>query len=148
MLKSRNSRNLVPLPASSTKGGERGRVESSRIRLGRGTTYLVTRSCIKNQPASWLVHLRNHSSCWDKPWATWTHLTHHGSNSGEATTFPHIVFSALFHRTHIRMTFLSRDSQGGVSKLSKFGLPRLHEVIIFCSDLRLGRGLKQTYSSP
>ncbi len=44
--------------------------------------------------------------------------------------------------------FLSQDSQGGVSKLSRFGLPGLHEVITLCSDLWLGRGLKQTYSSP
>ncbi len=34
----------------------------------------------------------------------WTHLIHHGPDSGEATTFPHIVFSALLHGSHIRMT--------------------------------------------
>ncbi len=44
--------------------------------------------------------------------------------------------------------FLSRDSQGGVSKLSWFGLLKLHEVITFCSDLQLGWGLKQTCSFP
>jgi hypothetical protein len=33
----------------------------------------------------------------------WTHLTHHGPNSGEATTFPHIVFSASHCRTCIIM---------------------------------------------
>jgi hypothetical protein len=44
--------------------------------------------------------------------------------------------------------FLSRDSQGGIPKLSQFGLLRFHEVITFCSDLRLGRGLKNTCSSP
>jgi hypothetical protein len=108
MLKSESSWNLVPLPASSTKGGRKGRVESFEIRLGRGTTYLVTRSCIENQPTSWLVHLRNHSWCWDKPRATRTHLTHHGLDSGEATTFPHIVLYALLHRTHIRMAFCLR----------------------------------------
>jgi len=43
---------------------------------------------------------------------------------------------------------LSRDSQGGVLKLSRFGLPRLWEIITFCSDLQLGWGLKQTCSSP
>jgi hypothetical protein len=41
---------------------------------------------------------------------------------------------------------LSWDSQGGVLKLSRFGLPRFHEVITICSDLRLGWGLKQTCS--
>ncbi len=41
--------------------------------------------------------------CWDKPRATWTHLTHHGPNSGEATTFPLIVFSTALHGGYIRM---------------------------------------------
>jgi len=44
--------------------------------------------------------------------------------------------------------FLSRDSQGGVPKLSRFGLPGLCKVINFCSNLWLGWGLKQTCSSP
>jgi hypothetical protein len=46
------------------------------------------------------------------------------------------------------MAFLSRDSQSGVPKLSRFRLPGLCEVITFCSDLQLGWGLKQTSSSP
>jgi hypothetical protein len=110
------------------------------------TTYLVTRSCIKNQPTSWLVHLRNYYWCWDKPQATRTHLTHHSPDSGEATTFPHVIFSALLCRTHIRMAFVPRFHL--VPKLSQFGLPRLHRVITLCSNLRLGQGLKQTCSSP
>jgi hypothetical protein len=44
--------------------------------------------------------------------------------------------------------FLSRDSQGGVLKLSRFGLLGLCEFITFCSDLWLGWGLKQTCNSP
>ncbi len=43
--------------------------------------------------------------------------------------------------------FLSRDSQGGVPKLSRFGLSPLCELITLWSDLRLGWGLKQTCSS-
>jgi hypothetical protein len=105
MLKSESSWNLVSLPTSNIKGGWKGHAKSSGIRLGRGTTYLVTQSYIKNQPTSWSVHLQNHSWCWDKPRATRTHLTHHGPDSGEATIFPHIVFSALLCCTHIRMAF-------------------------------------------
>ncbi len=37
---------------------------------------------------------------------------------------------------------------GGVLKLSRFGLSRLWELITPSSDLRLGWGLKQTYSFP
>ncbi len=44
--------------------------------------------------------------------------------------------------------FYSQDSQGGVSKLSRFGLSRLWELITPSSDLWLGWGLKQTCSSP
>jgi hypothetical protein len=43
--------------------------------------------------------------------------------------------------------FYSRDSQGGVPKLSWFGLPGLWELITPGSDLKLGWGLKQTHSS-
>jgi hypothetical protein len=42
----------------------------------------------------------------------------------------------------------SRDSQGGVLKLSQFGFPGLWQLIIHCLDLRLGWGLKKTCSSP
>jgi hypothetical protein len=84
--------------------GVKGHAESSEIRLGKGTTYLVTRSCIKTN------HIQNHFWCWDKPRATRTHLTHHGSDLGEATTFPHIVFSTFAHDTYIWMVFLSQDS--------------------------------------
>jgi len=66
----------------------------------------------------------------------------------EATTFPHIVFSVSLCGTYIRMVFLSLNFQRGVSKLSRFRLSRLCEFIIFCSDLRLGWGFKQTYSPP
>jgi hypothetical protein len=33
----------------------------------------------------------------------WTHLTHHGLDLGEATTFPLIVFSAPLHRGYIEV---------------------------------------------
>jgi hypothetical protein len=44
--------------------------------------------------------------------------------------------------------FLSRDSQGGVLKLYRFGLLGLCEFIPLCSYLQLGWGLKKTCSSP
>ncbi len=40
-----------------------------------------------------------------EPWATQTHKTHHGSDLGEATTFPLIVYSATLHEGHIQMAF-------------------------------------------
>jgi hypothetical protein len=60
---------------------------------------------------------------------------------------PHSILCVTPPHPHLN-GFLSRDSQGGVPKMSRFRLPGLHEVITFCSDLRLERVLKQTYSSP
>ncbi len=103
MLKSGNSWNLVPLPTSSTKRGWEGHVESSGIRLGRMTSYLVIRSCIQNQPTSWLELILHTFGVGTSHGQPWTHLTHHGSDSGETTTFPHIVFFASLRRTCIQM---------------------------------------------
>jgi hypothetical protein len=44
--------------------------------------------------------------------------------------------------------FLSQDSQGGISKLSQFGLLRLWQLITPSSNLRLRWSLKQICSSP
>ncbi len=78
---------------------------------------------------------------------TWIHLTHHSLNSGEATTFPNIVYFALLCEGYIRMAFLSRDSQSGVPKLSWFGLLGLWTVIASRLDIWSGRGLNQYCSS-
>ncbi len=53
-------------------------------------------------------------------------------------TPPHLYSNGTF----------SGDSQGGVTKLSWFGLLGLWQLITPCSDLRLGWGLKQTCSFP
>ncbi len=42
---------------------------------------------------------------------TWTHKTHHGPNSGEATTFPHKVFSAAGRGGYIRMAHFVRTPE-------------------------------------
>jgi hypothetical protein len=79
----------------------------------------------------------------------WTHLTHHGLDSGEATTFPHILYFASLHGGHIQMTFCpGTPTRETVPKLSRFGLPGLWQLITPCSDLRSGWGLKLTCSSP
>ncbi len=82
--------------------GVEGRAKSLGIRLGRGTS----RSSLilhPKQTTKWLVHI------WEHPWVlgqttgTLTHKTHHGPDSGEATTFPHIVFSATLRGGYIQM---------------------------------------------
>jgi len=39
---------------------------------------------------------------------TLTHRTHHGPDSREATTFPHIVYSATLRRGYIQMAIFPR----------------------------------------
>jgi hypothetical protein len=85
--------------------------------------------------------MRNHGQLW-------IHLTHHGPDLREATIFPHIVYFASLRGTHIRMAFLSRDSRGGVPKLSRFGFLGIWAIVTFCLDLRLGWGLNQSCSFP
>jgi hypothetical protein len=95
-----------------------------------------------------LVHI------WEHPWVlgqvtgTLTHLIHHSPDSGEATTFPHIVYYAPLRRGYIQMALFSRDSQGGVPKLSQVGVPGLWTNITSRPDLWSGRGLNQSCSSP
>ncbi len=96
-----------------------------------------------NQPTRWLI------LCWSTFGARtshgrfWTHKTHHGLDSGEATTFPHIVYSAPLHEGYIQMAFCP----GTPPKLPWLELPQLCGAIISCSDLRSRQGLKQSCSS-
>jgi hypothetical protein len=59
---------------------------------------------------------------------------------------PYSILCSATQRLHPNGTF-SRDSQGGVPKLFRFGLPGLWASITSCSNLRLGWGLKQSCSS-
>jgi hypothetical protein len=137
MLESKSSWNLVPLLASSIKGGGEGRAESSKIRIGRRTTYLVTRSYIK--PTNKLV--RSHSESLlvlgqatsnmeslDSPWL---------GLGGSHHLPPYSILYVSPRHLHPN-GFLSQDSQGGVPKLSRFRLPPLCELITLCSYLGLG----------
>ncbi len=51
---------------------------------------------------------------------TLTHNTHHGLDSGKATTFPHIVFFATLRGGYIRMAFFP-----GTLKLESRNCPEI-----------------------
>ncbi len=84
-----------------------------------------------------------------KATGNWTHLTHHGLDSGEATTFSLIVFFAPLHRGYIEVALFP-----GTPKLESRncpetvpgGVPGLWELIT--PDCRVGsrRGLNQSCS--
>ncbi len=87
------------LPAQK---GVEGRVRSPGIRLGRRTR--LSSSNLHPKPTTkGLVSIREHPWVLGQTVGTLTHKTQHGPNSGEATTFPHIVYSAALHRGYIQM---------------------------------------------
>jgi len=73
------------------------------------------------------------------------YLIHHGPDSGETITFPHIVQSSP-PRLHPNGSF-SRDSQIGVSKLSRVRILGLWTLVAPRPKLGSRRGLNQSCSS-
>ncbi len=79
----------------------------------------------------------------------WTHLTHHGPDSREATTFPLIVFSTALRRGYIQMALFP-----GTPKLESRNCPEIVPVGVqglwelITPDCRVGsrRGLNQSCS--
>ena len=111
--------------------GVEGRARSPGIRLGRR----FSRSSLnlhQNKPPMWLVHIPGHPWVLGQATGTLDHKTHHSPDSGEATTFPHIVFSATLRGDYIQMALFP-----GTPKLESrncpetvpVGVPGLWELI-------------------
>jgi hypothetical protein len=71
-------------------------------------------------------------------------MTHHGPDSGGATTILPIVFSVPLRRTCIRMALFPGTPKVESRNCPGFGLPGLWDIIASCLDLRSGWGLNQT----
>ncbi len=124
-------------------------LEVPGIRLGRyqaiwSRTYIQTNT-------SWLEVILYALGVGTSHGLTRTHLTHHGSDSGESTTFPLIVFFAALRRGYIQMALFP-----GTPKLESRNCPEtipvgvlgLWELIFPDCQVRLERGLNQCYTSP
>jgi hypothetical protein len=128
--------------------GVEGRVGSPGIRLGRWFSK-SSLNLHQNKPPTWLVHNSGHPWVLGQATGTLDHETHHGPDSGEATTFPHIVFSAPRFGDYIQMALFP-----GTPKLESRncpetvpgGVPRLWEVITPDCKVWSRRGLNQTCS--
>jgi hypothetical protein len=86
--------------------------------------------------------------CWDKPRMTLDSLdSPRPGLEGSHHLPPYSILCVTPREPHPNGTF-SQDSQGGVPKLSRVGLPGLWELISLGSDLWLEWGLNQSHSSP
>jgi hypothetical protein len=86
--------------------------------------------------------------CWDKPRATLNSLDSPRPKLGGSHHLPpYSILCSPPPHLHPNGSF-SRDSQSGVSKLSRFGLPGLWALVTSCPKLRSGWGLSQSCSSP
>ncbi len=93
--------------------------------------------------------IRSHSACiwcWDKPRANSD--SHDTPRPGLGRWQHHTPYSILYVRPREWHPngFFSRDSQSGVPKLSRVGLPELWDFVAPRPDLRSGRGLNQSCS--
>jgi hypothetical protein len=86
--------------------------------------------------------------CWDKPRVTLDSLDSPRPRlRGSHHLPPYSILCVAPPRLH-PSGCLSWDSQSGVPKLSQFGLPGLWAIITSRPNLRSGRTLNQSYSSP
>ncbi len=126
-------RNSKHVPKSQHQKGQRGVL---KLRDGtRKSNKLYLLEPTSNQPTSWLGHFLEHPWCQDKPRAI---LDSHDSprlELGGSHHFPPYSILCASPRHPHPNGFLSWDSQGGVPKLSRFGLLGLCEVITLCSNL-------------
>jgi hypothetical protein len=74
----------------------------------------------QNKPPTWLVHISGHPWVLGQATGTLDHETHHGPDSGEATTFPHIIFSAPRFGDYIQMALFL-----GTPKLESQNCPEI-----------------------
>ncbi len=103
----------------------------------------------QNKPPEWLVHISRHPWVLGQATGTSDHKTHHGPNSGDATTIPHIVYSATLRRTHIQMAQIPgtpKLESRNPTKCPGSRLPGLWKVIAPRPDLGSRRGLNRCCS--
>ncbi len=84
-----------------------GRARALGLGLGRVTSFIHLLEPTSKPTTKWLVHILEHLGATTSHGQLSIHKTHHGLDSREATTFPHIVFSTPLHDTYIQMAFCS-----------------------------------------
>jgi len=128
--------------------GVEGRARSPGIRLRRGTSR-SSFNLHPKQTTTWLVHIPGHPWVLGQATGTSDHKIHHGPDSREATTFPHIIFSTTLCWGYIQMALFP-----GTPKLESRNCPEivpvgvlgLWKLITPDCNVWSQRGLNQTCS--
>jgi len=110
---------------------------------------LIKLESAQNKPPEWLVHIPGHPWVLGQATGTSDHKTHHGPDSGDATTIPHIVYSATLRGSHIQMAQIPgtpKLESRNPTKCLGSGLPGLWEVIAPRPDLGSQRGVNRSCS--
>jgi len=97
-----------------------------------------------------LVHIREHLRVLGQATGTLTHKTHHGLDSREATTFPHIIFFAPLRGGYIQMARFPETPKlesRNCLEIVLVGVPGLWELISPDYQVWSRWGLNQGYSS-
>jgi hypothetical protein len=103
----------------------------------------------QNKPPTWLVYISEHPWVLGQATGTSDHKTHHSPDSGEATTFPHIIFSATPRRDYIQMALFPgtpKLESRNCPEIVLVGVSGLWEVITPDCEVWSRRGLNQTCS--
>jgi hypothetical protein len=111
--------------------GVEGRARSPGVRLGRRTSRSSLILHLK-QTTKWLAYIREHPWVLGQATSTLDHKTHHGPDLGEATTFPHIVFSVPHFGDYIQMALFPgtpKLESRNCPEIVPVGVPRLWELI-------------------
>jgi len=128
--------------------GVEGRARSPGIRLGRGFST-SSLNLHPKQTTKWLVPIMGHPWVLGQATGTLDHKTHHGPDSGEATTSPHIVFSTTPREGYIQMALFPgtpKLESRNCPKIVPVGVPGLWELITPNCQVWTQRGLNQTCS--
>jgi hypothetical protein len=103
----------------------------------------------QNKPPTWLVHIPGHPWVLGQATGTLDYKTHHVPDSGEAITFPHIVYSTTLHRTYIEVALFPgtpKLESRNPTKCPDSGLLGLWEVIAPRPELGSRQGLNRSCS--
>ncbi len=137
MSKSGSSWNLVMLLAFSTKGGERGVLKAPGLDQKEGQTIQLLGPASKTNQQVGLYSFGTLLVLGQATGNTDSLDSPRPGLEGSHHLPPYSIICVTPPHSHLN-GFYSRDSQGGVLKVSRFGLPGLWELITPGSDLGLG----------